>query len=42
MAPRTASYHVDVRADHEEKVAGLSADLQAVFEDEVYPRFAST
>jgi len=38
-APRTAAYQVDVRADLEAAVAGQSADVQAVFEAEVYPHF---
>ena len=39
VAPRTASYNVDVRADHEEAVAKLNEELQAMFERDVYPNF---
>lgn len=39
VAPHTASYAVDVRADHEEAVAKLSPELQDLFEAAVYPHF---
>lgn len=39
IAPRTARYRVDVRADHAEAVAALSPALQAMFEAHVYPHF---
>ena len=39
IAPRTASYNIDVRADHEVAVAGLSEAIQDIFEREVYPNF---
>jgi hypothetical protein len=39
IAPRTATYRVDVRADHAEAVAALSPELQAMFERDVYPHF---
>jgi carotenoid cleavage dioxygenase-like enzyme len=39
IAPRTAAYRVDVRADHADAVAALSPELQAMFETHVYPHF---
>jgi len=39
--PRTASYQVDIRSDLEGEVSQLDAELQAVFEDSVYPAFDS-
>jgi carotenoid cleavage dioxygenase-like enzyme len=39
VAPRTAAYRVDVRADHAEAVAELSPELQQMFEQHVYPPF---
>ncbi|MBM4283339.1 MAG: hypothetical protein FJ137_22215 [Deltaproteobacteria bacterium] len=39
IRPHTAGYHVDVRADHEAAVAELSPELQALFEQHVYPHF---
>lgn len=40
-APRTSGYSVDVREDHEGEVAWLDAEIQAVFEDVVYPHWGS-
>jgi carotenoid cleavage dioxygenase-like enzyme len=39
IAPRTATYRVDVRADYEAAVAELSPALQQLFEEHVYPPF---
>jgi carotenoid cleavage dioxygenase-like enzyme len=39
LVPRTASYRVDVRADHEAAVAELAPELQQMFEEQVYPPF---
>jgi hypothetical protein len=38
-APRTASYRVDVEAELAPVVAGKSADIQAVFDEHVFPKF---
>jgi carotenoid cleavage dioxygenase-like enzyme len=40
VAPRTATYAVDIRADYAASVRKLPTDLQQVFEDDVYPHFS--
>lgn len=40
ISPRTATYKIRARDDFESRVASQPADVQQIFEREVYPRFA--
>jgi carotenoid cleavage dioxygenase-like enzyme len=41
LRPHTSDYRIDMRAELEEEVRGLSSHLRRVFETEVYPHFAT-